>query len=69
MEGIKRATEVIMYRGPESSQVFPKRFISKTVATILNVLNKAGSNIACAILNAAFTVVPKTGSNISVGVT
>ena len=40
-----------------------------TVATILNVLNKAGSNIACAILNAAFTVVPKTGSNISVGVT
>ena len=39
-----------------------------TVATLFNVVNKAGSNIACAILNAAITVVGKTG-NITVGVT
>ena len=39
-----------------------------TVATLFNVVNKAGSNIACAILNAAITVVGKSG-NITVGVT
>ena len=35
---------------------------------LFNVVNKAGSNIACAILNAAITVVGKSG-NITVGVT
>ena len=44
-------------------------FVGQTVPTLLNVVNKAGSNIACGVTNAILTVAPKTGSNISVGVT
>ena len=40
-----------------------------TVPTRLVILNKAGSNIDCDITNAILSVAPKTGSNISVGVT
>jgi hypothetical protein len=44
-------------------------FVGQTIPTLVNVLNKAGSNIACSVTNAILLVAPKTGSNISVGVT